>query len=342
MIDRFTSEEAARAYVEAALSGCAADVAGAGKGERNNALNKAGFRLGQLLAEWPLSFDEARAALLAAVQTDKTLTEREARYTIEHALRDGERKPQARTDRIPGPGRGRTPRRLGPVRAKPQPELPPARPPQEELLSFWQACLPVDAAVDVSAWEHDPVQWIQGRKLDADSIATGELARMIPDGVEVPPWAALGRLWPDAGYRLIVRAWSARGECESLHARYTRPGDAKGPKAVWPKGFEGRGLVMANGAAVELLQGRGAPGKVVIAEGIPDWLSCAVMRPELPIFGITAGSWPQDSAHAARIPDGTRVIIRTDSDGAGDKYAREIQASFAGRPRVNLYRKGRA
>lgn len=330
------------AYVEAALSGCVADVAGAGKGGRNIALNEAAFRLGRLLPEWPLSFDEALAALLAAVPTDRTLTEREARYTVERALRQGEREPQARTDRTPGPGRGGTPRRRAPVTsARPPAELPPTRPPQAELLSFWQACLPVDAAVDTPTWEHDPVHWLQARKLDADSIAAGELARMIPDGVEVPPWAAWGRSWPVAGYRLLVRTWNARGECESLHARYTRPGESQAPKAVWPRGFEGRGLVMANEAALALLRGQDAPGTVVIAEGIPDWLTCAVAWP-VPVFGIAAGSWPRDAAHAARIPDGSEVIIRTDTDAAGEQYAGDIAASFAGRPRVRLYRKGRA
>lgn len=234
----------------------------------------------------------------------------------------------------PGPQR----RLRGELHAAP---LPPNRPPANEVADLWEACLSVDAAVDTATWNHDPLQWIQARKLDSEAIAAGNLARMIPDGIPLPPWAVFGRPWPIAGYRLVVRAWNARGGCESLHARYTQPGQSE-TKAVWPKGFDGRGLVMANNPAVELLQGQGGPGQVVIVEGIPDWLTCAVAWPLLPVFGITAGSWPNGAAHAARIPDGSKVIIRTDGDPTGVKYAGNIQESFAGRPGIELRRKVRA
>ncbi len=56
-----------RKYGLAALEGCADDVRNAGKGERNNALNKAWFRMLQLRDAVPP--DETRAALADAART---------------------------------------------------------------------------------------------------------------------------------------------------------------------------------------------------------------------------------------------------------------------------------
>jgi DNA primase len=40
------------------------------------------------------------------------------------------------------------------------------------------------------------------------------------------------------------------------------------------------------------------------------------------VLGIVSGSWTDELAQ--RVPAGTRVLIRTDADAAGDKYARRI------------------
>jgi len=42
-----------------------------------------------------------------------------------------------------------------------------------------------------------------------------------------------------------------------------------------------------------------------------------------------SGSW--SAAIAARIPNGSHVVIATDNDAAGDKYAEIIAASLSGR-----------
>jgi len=82
----------------------------------------------------------------------------------------------------------------------------------------------------------------------------------------------------------------------------------------------------------------GAPMDVIIAEGEPDFLTWAVSssdandRPPA-VLGVVAGAWSADIA--ARIPDGSRVVIRTHRDAAGDAYAAAIRDSLAGR--VDLY-----
>jgi hypothetical protein len=47
------------------------------------------------------------------------------------------------------------------------------------------------------------------------------------------------------------------------------------------------------------------------------------------VLGIVNGSWTEEIA--ARIPDGTRVVVRTHSDGAGDDYAAKIVHSLSAR-----------
>lgn len=68
-----------RRYALAALRGCADDVRACGKGERNNALNKAWFRM--VTFKDVVSADEARAALLDAALA-VGLTEAEARKVL--------------------------------------------------------------------------------------------------------------------------------------------------------------------------------------------------------------------------------------------------------------------
>lgn len=157
----------------------------------------------------------------------------------------------------------------------------------------------------------------------------------------LPSWAGMGRSsWRDTKHLLVLPAWAAAGELESLRARFVLPGEpARGAKAIGAAAGDGsgRGLVLANGPALALLRRRwsGELPPVVIAEGEPDFLAACCRRPELPILGVFSGSWTAE--HAARIPDGARVTVWTHNDEAGAHYAACIQESLAGR-RVNLAR----
>ena len=81
-------------------------------------------------------------------------------------------------------------------------------------------------------------------------------------------------------------------------------------------------------------------GELVVAEGVPDFLSwtttCPVADESAPaILGVASGSWTSDLA--ARVPDGTRVVIATHHDGAGHRYAQTIAGTLAGRCEVRRW-----
>jgi hypothetical protein len=327
-------EERAALYVDRALEDEVGKVARAGYGGRNVALNDSAFALGRLLPNFPISEADIEGALLGAVSPhlDSTMTEREAYQTIRHAMADGARKsPRPGLDGVSLPGQ-----RLKGEIERPAIQVEPAqpkRPPHNEVEGIWHHCLPVDAPVEPAEWNLEPVRWIEGRGLDSELLAAHNLARMFPEEIELPEWAGFksGRRWPESGFRLVVPLCSASGRMESLHVRRTMAGG--GMKGAFPLGFELRGLAMANGSAVALLQGEGCPGKVILAEGIPDYLTVATTMPEAAVFGCVSGSWLAE--HARAIPDGTTVYLCSDLDGAGAKYVERQKASFAGR-NVNL------
>jgi replicative DNA helicase len=84
----------ATAYGEAALEREAARVATATVGERNNRLNMAAFRVGQLVADGELAPDLAEATLADAAE-QAGLPAGEAGRTIRSGLDEGQRKPRA-------------------------------------------------------------------------------------------------------------------------------------------------------------------------------------------------------------------------------------------------------
>jgi len=75
----------------------------------------------------------------------------------------------------------------------------------------------------------------------------------------------------------------------------------------------------------------------VIAEGEPDWLTWASRQADSDeqgpaVFGVESGSWTAEIA--ARIPDSTRIVIRTHLDASGETYARKIATTLSPRCRV--------
>ena len=328
-----TPEQRARLYLESMIDGVVSDVAGSGEGGRDDTLNRAAYQVGRHLWLCPELEGEAARRLFEAIQPnlDAVQNERWAEKKLARGIEQGRRQPRQRHE-LPDFGLSEyQARTLQGERAATQP-IPHTStratnpPPVSEVNSTWSACLSVDAAVDVKAWDHDPLTWLHSRGIDPDTVAAYDLVRMIPDGIELPAWAGS---WSALGYRLVVQAFDSKGQLASLHARYTRPGEAT-IKARWPTGYSMKGLVMANPVAVAMLQGKNRkPGKVVLCEGIPDFLTAATRLPGATVFGFTAGSWQGD--HAQCIPDGSTVYIMADSDAAGTGYRDKITATFAGR-----------
>ena len=207
------------------------------------------------------------------------------------------------------------------------------------MLSFWGRCMGVldDAGV---------CEWLQGRGLHPATIEDLDLARVVPSG-EFPGWARLrGRSWRESGHRLVVPLHDARGDLRSFQARQVEP-EGGGPKSVSPCGVEVRGLVFADALGRRVLRrgDRHPPFDLVLAEGVPDYLSwasrwgCDAGLEDSPaVLSVVAGSWTQDVAE--RIPSGSRLALRMHGDDAGDCYAATVARTLDGR--VSLARVRRA
>jgi len=133
--------------------------------------------------------------------------------------------------------------------------------------------------------------------------------------------------------------FNPNGRLASFRAHFVGAG-TPWRKSLAPAGYAAGGLVFADSVAQQVLAGR-APDwwtpSFVIVEGEMDWLTWVQRQPECceegpAILGISCGSWTPSIA--ARIPSGSRVVIRTHHDGAGDTYAAKIGESLSRRCRV--------
>lgn len=215
------------------------------------------------------------------------------------------------------------PRRAPPPRpVEPEPVYPPAA----ELDAFLRQCTPCDLDEDVVDW------MVQRRGLGPEAPRRLALAGVLAlhRRGECPGWAHLGaRSWAALGYRVVVVMRDHEGVARSVRARCV--GDAPwdgAPKALPPVGFKVGGLVMANRPGVRLLQGT-AVGEVVVVEGEPQWMAACLRWPTRAVLGIVSGSWTAEIA--ARVPRGAEVLVVTDHDAAGEKYAEKIGATLDGR-----------
>ncbi len=215
-----------------------------------------------------------------------------------------------------------------PARA-PQPVIP-TYPPQSELAELWSACQPVmgDSAV---------TGYLAFRGIDAKAVAAFDLARALPRAGALPDWARLGeKSWATTRHRLIVPLYDHRGVMRSVVARSVDRQPMY--KSAGARGYARAGLVMADGLGRAMLERGTAPTQIVIREGEVDWASEAVAQREtnIAVLGIVSGSWT--TAHAKRVPDGARVVIATDDDEQGDRYAAAIAATLDGRAQVERRR----
>lgn len=219
-----------------------------------------------------------------------------------------------------------------------EPPASPARshPPIAEVCALWSACRAATEDPEVCSW-------IESRGLDPQRVVDLDLVRALPRDSERPWWAwCRGRAWAEGGWRAVVALVDAHGQVASVRARHVSGG---APKSVAPAGYSVTGLLAAEPLARQLLARAALPEwwppsvplRVVVAEGEPDWLAWATRWSEAvecapAVFGIEVGAWT--AAIAARIPIGTRVIVRTHHDGPGERYAKTIAATLAGRAEV--------
>jgi hypothetical protein len=171
-----------------------------------------------------------------------------------------------------------------------------------------------------------------------------DLCRALRPGQDLPRWVwSRGGGWTRTGHKLLFRLWDHAGNAVSLRARCVRPEIT--PKSLAPGGFSVRGLVLADPLATQFLSGFvpdwWCPREVIVLEGEPDWLLWAARQRESDeqgpaVFGIESGAWT--ASIAARVPDGTRVAVRTHDDEAGAAYAHRIVATLRGRCQIFVAR----
>jgi hypothetical protein len=221
------------------------------------------------------------------------------------------------------------------------PAPPPAQyPPEAEVRCFWDGCVAADT---------DPAvrDYLASRKVWPTLVTSFDLARALPADRATPAWASRWDMdlkrpvsWVESGHRLIIPLFDERGLMRSVLARNI-DGTAQ-IKSLAPSGFGRAGLLMADGFGRWLLATGQRPEwwhagrelRLVVAEGETDYLAWATQWSDAAEFApatlaVVSGSWcPQV---AARIPDGTTVVIATDNDKAGDRYAATIADTFATR-----------
>jgi hypothetical protein len=130
---------------------------------------------------------------------------------------------------------------------------------------------------------------------------------------------------------MVVPAYDAHGALASVRARLVT-GEAGVPKELPPAGFRASGLMLCCPRGRGLLAGKGGADEAWVVEGVPDWLSLALLlearrdRGGVPaaVFGGWTGSW----GALCRLPAGVRVKVATDGDPAGDLYADAIMAAL--------------
>lgn len=159
-----------------------------------------------------------------------------------------------------------------------------------------------------------------------------EAVRVIPEGEELPPWAAekLGA-WTRRGYRtLYMLVHPSDGVPRAVKLRWTRPVDgADPPKEARLSGVPLKGLVCADRVAMSVMRGERAASEcraLVVLEGPKDFGAGAARwaphHPDVAHIGLISGSVTPDLVKAwATVP---RVVVLTDPDGGGDRYAHHL------------------
>jgi hypothetical protein len=214
-----------------------------------------------------------------------------------------------------------------------QSRKPPKRLPPADVAWLWNRCAKV--------LDDTPVcRWLAARAITPIPVEDLDLGRaLLLDRPALPRWARFrGRSWRKTGHRLVLPLFDVDGALRSLQARTVEPDPKPGEKAANPTGAQVAGLVFADGLARQLLRGdQTDPTDVVVVEGVPDYLTWATrwgmdgaLEDAPAVFGVVAGSWrgAQGQALGRRIPRGSRVVIRTHHDPAGDRYAEEIRKTL--------------
>lgn len=319
------SAERFRSYIERAVSSELELLAATPQGGRAIAAFKSAAALGRFIGAGYLSLEGVYAQLVSAALATG-LPKREAEFHVRRGLKRGAETPGP----IPNDAARAGVFFKQPPVPSPSVQSPIAlrRPPSSEVLALWENAKSVTEDLQSR-------QWLESRGIAPKAVEDWDLARGLWDGMPLPRWARTkSGTWLESGHRVLFGQFDARGRMVSCRARCVFA-DAKPAKSVAPASFRAGGLLLADSMGRQVLKSSDLQWWkspcIVITEGEPDWLTWASRHPEGdeqgPAFlGIESGGWTQEIAD--RVPSGTRIIIRTHNDPAGNRYAQLIHQTL--------------
>lgn len=173
---------------------------------------------------------------------------------------------------------------------------------------FWHRCAHARARASVANW------------LDGLRLGQAFCARALPLTADAFPWA---RGWHASGHHLVLGLHDGTGRLRNYLARAVVQGAAK--KSLAAFGVRRTGLVLADQLGVDLLRGR-YDGPCVVVEGEKKLLiSEHLAAGRWATIGTGSGMWSDEVA--ASLSRASRVIVSTDPDEPGVRYARRVVAS---------------
>jgi hypothetical protein len=309
-----------------------------GSGSRHARYVPLVYRLGGIVRDGAIGFEEAVDRMYASVRSnglaDGGGMGSNPRRRIAADIEAGMRTDAGLPDELRAgatDGRAHTRDRAAAPRSVSLPREPHEyrRLPHAEVTEVWSLARPVEGHVTA-------LQNLGGKPrpgIDWRRVGAQDLARVLVRGAaDHVAWAR------PFGGRLLIPTYDAQGDVASFKARAIRA--EQQPKELSPASqfTENAGAVFACPRARWMLRaGEGSADYVrsnglVIVEGAPRWLAWAT-RFELdaddapPVIGIFSGAWRP--AFARRVPKGTRVLVVTDADDAGDRYFEAVRASLA-------------
>lgn len=216
---------------------------------------------------------------------------------------------------------------------RPVPKTPKAQrrqdyPPQGDIAALWTASTRLEELISAESYgTNDDIayRFLESRGYDAELLGEQGIAKLLPLEYDWPK----GFHWGGKGiWRLAVLAFDTKGVPRSIHARAVCESDRK---TRWPYSYSATDLLFAEPLAHRMLMGEHVELEtLIVCEGLTDFLSAsqAAIRAGSDIAVIGAASGSFGSLSEVAVPRRTQVLVATDDDRHGQRYARNVRAAL--------------
>ena len=173
-----------------------------------------------------------------------------------------------------------------------------APPVPAELWPTWRAAKPGGEVLGA---------WLESRGIPAYKVEGLDLVREL-----VGAWP---HGWSHYRRRIIAPLWSVTGDLVGIKGRYSLDAIERKEKETAPTGVHTSGAVFACSLGRAMLRGDAQPARVVIVEGMPDYITAAACWGESGIAPAVLGVANGDNSRlAARVPVGALVTMAPHAD----------------------------